>query len=431
MFRDHFVWGSRKPTVSVIVPTLNEAKNLPLVLPYIPRDIVDEVILVDGRSTDNTVQIAQMIMPDIRIVCESKPGKGAAMRRGYYESTGDILIVLDADGSNDPREIPRFVDALMHGADFAKGSRFATLGGTTDMPLLRKLGNWGLVLLSNILFAQQYSDLCYGFHAFWRHCIEYIDLDHVDGFEVDTSLYLQAIRKKLKVVEVPSFEGFRFYGVGKLQTFPDGWRVLRTIFKEWITSVRHPAQSPQIGFRSYGLSPFISSLINTTGQQEIPACLVQKSYRLEDLFKERVLLASEEELKQMVPQMLLFAIESLGASSGSLLLFDPELNVTQGCHMFGRNVHEINVCEIAETVQTGAINWVIQNREPVIIENTQTDARWQRRNWEEQENVSRSVLFMPFVVHDQLLAVISLARPEDRSFLPEDLSRLMQVAVKV
>ncbi|HUG33944.1 MAG TPA: glycosyltransferase family 2 protein, partial [Anaerolineales bacterium] len=120
-----------RPTVSVIIPTLNEAKNLPLVLPYLPMNWIDEVILVDGRSTDNTVEVAKQLLPSIKVMLEKRKGKGIAMRTGYESSFGDILVVLDADGSNDPREIPRYVTALLEGADFVKGSRFAPGGGTT------------------------------------------------------------------------------------------------------------------------------------------------------------------------------------------------------------------------------------------------------------------------------------------------------------
>ena len=194
-----------RPTVSVIIPTLNEGKNIPLVLPFLPLDWVDEVILVDGRSTDNTVEVAKQLLPSIKIVLETRRGKGIAMRAGYQAAKGDILIVLDADGSNDPREIPRYILPLMEGADFAKGSRFAPGGGTTDMPRIRQLGNASFVGLSNLLFNLKLTDLCYGYHAFWRHCLDDLDLGHFDGFEIDTALYLQAVRNKLRVVEVPSF----------------------------------------------------------------------------------------------------------------------------------------------------------------------------------------------------------------------------------
>src|SRR5512136_971187 len=139
----------KRPAVSVVIPTLNEAHNLPLVLPYLPLNWIDEVILVDGRSTDGTVEVARKMLPSIRVVMEEKPGKGAALLAGYRVSSGDIIIVVDADGSNDPREIPRFIEMLKEGADFVKGSRFAPGGGTSDMPRLRRFGNAAFVLMAN------------------------------------------------------------------------------------------------------------------------------------------------------------------------------------------------------------------------------------------------------------------------------------------
>ncbi len=237
-----------RPTVSLIIPTLNEAENLPLILPFIPMDEVDEVILVDGRSTDGTVETSRRIMPSIKLVMEKKLGKGAALAAGYKASAGDIIIVMDADGSNDPREIPRFIHALREGADFVKGSRFASGGGTTDMPRIRRLGNACFVHLVNLLFNGTFTDLCYGYHAFWRYCLSTLDLKDVNGFEIDTALYLRAMRTSLKIMEVPSFEGYRFLGVGKLRTIPDGLRVLQTIFREFISSLRQPRRDRPVGF---------------------------------------------------------------------------------------------------------------------------------------------------------------------------------------
>lgn len=247
--RFHYRGINVRPSVSLIIPTLNEAENLPLILPYIPLDIVDEVILVDGRSTDNTIEVSRQIMPSIKLVLEEKPGKGAALAAGYEASSGDIIIVMDADGSNDPREIPRFIHALREGADFVKGSRFASGGGTTDMPRIRRLGNSGFVHLVNLLFNGTFTDLCYGYHAFWRYCLSSLDLKEVDGFEVDTALYLRAMQMSLKIIEVPSFEGYRFYGVGKLRTIPDGLRVLRTIISEFFMSLRISHRDLPMGFR--------------------------------------------------------------------------------------------------------------------------------------------------------------------------------------
>ena len=131
--------------VSVVIPTLNEERNLPHVLERIPN-WVDEVLVVDGLSTDDTIAVARRCRPDVRVVLESTKGKGAALRVGFRAATGHILVMLDADGSTDPREIPTFVGALLSGADVAVGSRFAQGGGTDDMERHRKLGNWVFTL---------------------------------------------------------------------------------------------------------------------------------------------------------------------------------------------------------------------------------------------------------------------------------------------
>lgn len=220
-----------KPRISLVIPTLNEAENLPYVLPFIP-EMVDEVLLVDGHSTDDTIEVARKLFPDIRVVMQEGRGKGSALRTGFKAATGDIIVMLDADGSTDPREIPVYVGALLSGADFVKGSRFMQGGGTADMPIHRRLGNWGFVTLVRILFGGHYSDLCYGYSAFWSDVVPLLELDG-SGFEIETMMNIRALCNNLKVAEVPSFEAPRVFGTGRLRTIPDGWRVLKTIFKEF------------------------------------------------------------------------------------------------------------------------------------------------------------------------------------------------------
>lgn len=231
-------------TISVIIPALNEAENLPHVLPRIPT-FVNEVILVDGYSTDDTIAVAQSLLPDIRIVMQKARGKGAALCSGFEAATGDIVVMLDADGSTDPAELHGFVGVLLAGADFAKGSRFMQGGGTADMPLYRKLGNWGFVVSVRALFGGNYSDLCYGYNAFWRDVLPYLALD-ADGFEIETMMNIRALRAGLVVAEVPSFEAARIYGEGRLRTIPDGWRVLKTIIKEWLQTNTNPVPKDNV-----------------------------------------------------------------------------------------------------------------------------------------------------------------------------------------
>ncbi len=218
------------PTVSVVIPAMNEAKNLPHVLPRIPK-WVDEVILVDGRSTDDTVEVARRLLPRVRIVHQKGRGKGEALRAGFNTARGEIIVMLDADGSTDPAEIPLFVATLRAGADFAKGSRFVQGGDTADMPLYRNLGNWAFVLFVRFLFGGRYSDLCYGYNAFWARLLPHLHLDG-DGFEIETMMNVRALYGGFRIAEVPSVEAIRIHGVSNLRTFPDGWRVLMTILKE-------------------------------------------------------------------------------------------------------------------------------------------------------------------------------------------------------
>lgn len=227
--------SAQPPTVSVIIPTFNEAANLPVLLPHLPSWL-HEVIIVDGRSTDGTVEVARELLPDVKIVLETEKGKGVALRSGFRESTGDILVMMDADGSMNPAEIGLFVRHLRDGADFVKGSRFMQGAGSSDISRLRWLGNLGFTLLVKLRFGGRYSDLCYGYAAFWRSVLPELDLDGV-GFEIETQMNIRALRAGLSIYEVPSFEFDRQHGKSNLRTFPDGWRVLKTIARE---SVRAP-----------------------------------------------------------------------------------------------------------------------------------------------------------------------------------------------
>jgi len=218
--------------VSVIVPTLNEAKNLPHVFAELPGDL-HEVIVVDGFSTDGTPEVARALRPDVKIVEQETRGKGDALKCGFAASTGEILVMLDADGSADPGEIPAFVEALVSGADFAKGTRFHPDGGSSDITRLRSAGNRVLSGTVNLLFGTSYSDLCYGYNAFWRHCLPAMHVD-CTGFEVETLINIRIARAGLEVEEVPSFERDRIHGESNLNTFRDGGRVLRTIIRERI-----------------------------------------------------------------------------------------------------------------------------------------------------------------------------------------------------
>jgi hypothetical protein len=222
--------ATRTTKISVVVPAMNEGKNIAHVLNRLPGDL-HEVILVDGNSQDDTVAAAREAYPDIRVLTQSGRGKGDAFRTGFAAVTGNLIVMLDADGSAAPEEIPLFVEALEAGADFAKGSRFLDGGGSTDITMMRRLGNGFLSGTANVLHGTHFTDLCYGYNAFWARCLPFIALD-VPGFEVETLINLRIAGAGMKITEVPSYEADRLHGQSNLKTFRDGFRVLGTIIGE-------------------------------------------------------------------------------------------------------------------------------------------------------------------------------------------------------
>jgi glycosyltransferase involved in cell wall biosynthesis len=232
------------PTISVVIPARNEAANLPAVIARLPKDLL-EVILVDGNSTDATIEVARELIPAVRVFQQEGRGKGDALAVGFAAARGDIIVMLDADGSADAAEIPRFVAALIAGADFVKGSRFAQGGGSSDITPTRRLGNRVLCGLVNRAYGMNYTDLCYGYNAFWADCLQALQLawpgsplpaaasaPFGTGFEVETTLNIRAAKAGLTVWEVPSFERLRISGQSNLNAVRDGLRILRAILEE-------------------------------------------------------------------------------------------------------------------------------------------------------------------------------------------------------
>ena len=223
--------GNRvRPSISVVIPALDEELNLPRVLEQIPN-IVDEVVVVDGNSSDRTVAVALEAMPDARIVKQPGRGKGDALRAGFSASRGDAIVMLDGDGSMSPSEIPDFLDALISGAEYAKGSRFLPQAGSDDINALRWVGAHGLRMIFNWLYGAGHTDLCYGYAAFWRRTLDYLTIDR-DGFEVETILAIRTAQAGLRVSEVPSFEYPRTYGSSNLRVVRDGLSILWVMLAE-------------------------------------------------------------------------------------------------------------------------------------------------------------------------------------------------------
>jgi hypothetical protein len=225
------------PTVSVIIPAMNEAANLPRVFGTLPVWI-DEVVLADGHSVDDTVAVTQALYPKAKVVTQPGHGKGDALQAGFAAATGDILVTIDADGSTDGAEIIRFVGALVAGADFAKGSRFSSSGGSDDITSVRRYGNRLLSVLVNRMFGTPFTGLCYGCNAFGARHLDAIDLSSCPGFEVETLMTIRAAKAGLTIYEVPSHEYPRISGASNPHAVRDGWRILKVIVRERLGGFR-------------------------------------------------------------------------------------------------------------------------------------------------------------------------------------------------
>lgn len=261
------------------------------------------------------------------------------------------------------------------------------------------------------------------------------------GFEIDTAIYLEAVRNRLKVVEVPSFEGQRFYGTGKLETFPDGWRVLLTILREWRAGIKQPTPEPQVGFRSYNMRSLsaqpslpvtgLSEGNGVDGQQKSYSIRTQERepVRLEEFFLNRILEMPREDLELLLPTVLLEVMERMSASSGSLVITDEDLPYHNTFQVFGRTTEMVPVEVNSDLLESGIAGWTFQNRQPVLIKDTSQDQRWLDQPWEAEEGVRRSVIAVPFFRNEQPIGVIILTRPVDRSFTNKELNSIPQMTI--
>ena len=221
--------------IVAIIPTLNEEKTIESIIEMSFLH-VDYVLVIDGRSEDNTVGFAKE--KGAQIIFQNGRGKGSALREAFDHVAfnhvdSEIVVMLDGDGSMRPMEIPHFLKEIYSGADIVKGSRFLFGGGSEDISLLRRFGNTLFVLFVNTIWGTNFTDLCYGFIAFRKDSIKKLyPILRSKGFDIETEILIKAKKLGLKIVEIPSFELKRKFGKSKLKTVRDGLKILSTILQE-------------------------------------------------------------------------------------------------------------------------------------------------------------------------------------------------------
>jgi glycosyltransferase involved in cell wall biosynthesis len=224
--------NSKNPRTTVIIPTLNEEKTIGHIIKALHRLGLRSILVIDGKSTDNTVKVAEDL--GVTILNQDGKGKGDALRKAFnHDGLNDWVVIMDADGSMNPGEISSFLGHLENGIDVVKASRFMPQGFSEDMTFSRRLGNAIFVLLVNMIWKTDYTDLCYGFAAFKKKAIQklYPYLES-RSFEIEAELFIKAKKLGLKIKEVPSVELRRKHGKSNLNAFKDGFLILKTIINE-------------------------------------------------------------------------------------------------------------------------------------------------------------------------------------------------------
>jgi glycosyltransferase involved in cell wall biosynthesis len=233
--------------ISVVIPVFNESGSLRGVLDSLPDDLF-EVIVVDGNSMDNTLAIAEVHPKVSKVLKQKSRGKGAALSAGFAAASGELIAIIDADGSMDPGELLRFLECISDN-DIVKGSRYLPNGGSSDITLVRSVGNKTLTWIANKLFCQNWTDMAYGFALFRSSIIKDIGLTNYDqlgsflghktygqGFEIETLMFTRAAKRNFRIVEVYSWEESRVSGSSNLRAVRDGTRVLISIIIEKLRS---------------------------------------------------------------------------------------------------------------------------------------------------------------------------------------------------
>jgi len=212
--------------VTVQIPTLNEGESLAHTLKQIPREVVDEVLVIDGHSTDNTREVAESF--GCRFLLQPGKGYGNAMKFGFQNASGDVIISMDADGSPNPQDIPRLVAKLKEGYDLVLGSRYLPGAGTEDDTLVRHVGNKFFTFLTNFIHGTKISDSCYFFAAMRKEMLLKLDLKTED-FSFCIEVPVKARKAGFKIAEIPCFERKRVASTSRVNAIRDGLKILRAI----------------------------------------------------------------------------------------------------------------------------------------------------------------------------------------------------------
>lgn len=215
---------------TVIIPTFNEVESIEKVLSQIPKDKVDEILVIDAPSFDGTAELVKKT--GYPLIIQEGKGFGRAIATGVKHAKGDVVVVLNGDGSQNPEDIPKLLEKIEQGYDLVLASRYLPEAGSDDDTLIHYIGNRFFTYLCNILYKTRISDSLYFFIAARKRVFEIIKPES-PHFGYCIEIPIKAHQAGLKIAEIPSFERKRMGGKGKVSALSVGPKTLWTLLKQW------------------------------------------------------------------------------------------------------------------------------------------------------------------------------------------------------
>lgn len=212
--------------ISIIIPTLNEAGSIEQTLSEIPQGLADEIIVVDAHSPDGTADLVRSL--GYRVIMQQSMGFGGGFAEGIQAASGDIVVLMNADGSMNPADIPKLVEKVAEGYDCVFAIRYAPGFGSEDDDLVHHFGNMLFTFLVNLIHRVFIWDALYFFAAFRRDKVPLINAQSL-GFAYCVEVPIRAHKAGLKIFQIPSKERPRLAGESKVNALIDGWKILKMI----------------------------------------------------------------------------------------------------------------------------------------------------------------------------------------------------------